>query len=87
VIEEVTMAVLALALWLAIGAAAVVVLRRKGHNDPADVLSRCAAEEGYELVVVPGCDGHRWRRVLTGDVIHRLPATTPVPVLVGPAAR
>jgi nucleotide-binding universal stress UspA family protein len=57
------------------------------HGDPAHVLSRCAVEEGYELVVVPGCDGHRWRRILTGDVAHRLPATTPVPVLVGPAAR
>ena len=57
------------------------------HGDPAHVLSRCAAEGGYELVVVPGCDGHRWRRILTGDVAHRLPATTPVPVFVGPAAR
>lgn len=57
------------------------------HGDPAQVLSRCASEEGYELVVVPGCDGHRWRRVFTGDVAHRLPATTPIPVLVGPAAR
>ena len=57
------------------------------HGDPAHVLCRCAAEDGYELVVVPACDGDRWRRILTGNVAHRLSATTPVPVLVGPAAR
>jgi nucleotide-binding universal stress UspA family protein len=56
------------------------------HGDPAHVLARCAAEDGYELVVVPACDGHRWRRILTGDVAHRLAASTSVPVLVGPAA-
>jgi nucleotide-binding universal stress UspA family protein len=57
------------------------------HGDPAHVLARCAAEDGYELVVVPACDGPRWRRILTGNVAHRLPATTSVPVLVGPAAQ
>ncbi|HEV3364953.1 MAG TPA: universal stress protein [Acidimicrobiia bacterium] len=57
------------------------------HGDPGHVLARCAAADGYELVVVPGSDGHRWRRMLTGDGTHRVPSATPVPVLVGPVVR
>jgi nucleotide-binding universal stress UspA family protein len=57
------------------------------HGDPAEALARFAAQHGYELVVVGGDDGSRWRHALTGNVAHRLAAATTVPVLVGPAAR
>lgn len=57
------------------------------HGDPAEALARFAAEHGYELVVVGGNAGPRWRRALTGNVAKRLAAATSVPVLVGPAAR
>jgi nucleotide-binding universal stress UspA family protein len=55
---------------------------RVDMGDPADVICRVAAEDGFDLIVI-GSHGHGWlQRVLIGSTSNHVMHHAPCPVLV-----